>query len=105
MRPAGTVTFLFGDIEGSTQRLAEIGPERYGKLLQKHATTVLRGKRSNRWSPKRRGKPDVDSISKARSTRRCRSNKLRLPLYRAVDDRQRCHVDNSPHGRGLRQDM
>src|SRR5213595_3895425 len=40
MRPTGTVTFLFTDIEGSTQRLAEIGPEQYGELLQKHRTLM-----------------------------------------------------------------
>ncbi len=36
MRPTGTVTFLFTDIEGSTQHLAELGSERYGRLLEQH---------------------------------------------------------------------
>ena len=36
MRPSGTITFLFTDIEGSTQRLAEIGVDRYGALLETH---------------------------------------------------------------------
>lgn len=36
MKPSGTVTFLFTDIEGSTQRLGEIGPERYRVLLDTH---------------------------------------------------------------------
>ena len=31
--PAGTVTFLFTDIEGSTQLLKQLGPDRYGQLL------------------------------------------------------------------------
>jgi len=40
MRPTGTVTFLFTDIEGSTQRLAEVGTERYGALLETHRTLL-----------------------------------------------------------------
>jgi len=36
MRPTGTVTFLFSDIEGSTQHLAELGAERYGAVLDQH---------------------------------------------------------------------
>ena len=36
MRPTGTVTFLFTDIEGSTQCLADVGVERYGALLEVH---------------------------------------------------------------------
>jgi len=31
--PAGTVTFLFSDIEGSTQLLQQIGPDHYEELL------------------------------------------------------------------------
>jgi Adenylate and Guanylate cyclase catalytic domain/NB-ARC domain len=34
--PAGTVTFLFTDIEGSTALLEELGSERYGELLSQH---------------------------------------------------------------------
>jgi class 3 adenylate cyclase len=34
--PAGTVTFLFTDIEGSTRRLKEIGADRYSGLLSRH---------------------------------------------------------------------
>jgi class 3 adenylate cyclase len=34
--PAGTVTFLFTDIEGSTRLLAGLGRERYGQLLAEH---------------------------------------------------------------------
>jgi len=34
--PAGTVTFLFTDIEGSTRLLEEIGEEQYGLLLEEH---------------------------------------------------------------------
>src|ERR671925_1773649 len=34
--PFGTVTFLFTDIEGSTQLLRELGPERYADALDKH---------------------------------------------------------------------
>jgi branched-chain amino acid transport system substrate-binding protein len=34
--PAGTVTFLFTDIEGSTRLLARLGRERYGELLAEH---------------------------------------------------------------------
>ena len=35
-RPAGTVTFLFTDIEGSTRLLAELGAERYRTALEDH---------------------------------------------------------------------
>src|ERR671935_194792 len=34
--PAGTVTFLFTDIEGSTRLLHELGPERYAEALAAH---------------------------------------------------------------------
>ena len=34
--PAGTVTFLFTDIEGSTALLRKHGRERYGELLRRH---------------------------------------------------------------------
>jgi predicted ATPase len=34
--PAGTVTFMFTDIEGSTALLHELGSERYGELLSQH---------------------------------------------------------------------
>src|SRR5438067_270930 len=36
MRPTGTVTFLFTDIEGSTRHLAEVGSDRYGAVLEQH---------------------------------------------------------------------
>src|SRR5262249_25392607 len=39
---AGTVTFLFSDIEGSTRLLRELGTERYGELLGRH-NELLRG--------------------------------------------------------------
>jgi predicted ATPase/DNA-binding SARP family transcriptional activator len=38
-RPAGTVTFLFSDIEGSTRLLRELGPV-YAKALEEHRTLV-----------------------------------------------------------------
>ena len=34
--PRGTVTFLFTDIEGSTQLLRELGPGRYAEALADH---------------------------------------------------------------------
>jgi len=34
--PAGTVTFLFTDIEGSTRLLHELGPEGYAAALAEH---------------------------------------------------------------------
>lgn len=34
--PTGSVTFVFTDIEGSTQLLGELGAERYGALLARH---------------------------------------------------------------------
>ena len=40
--PAGTVTFLFTDVEGSTRLLDELGPEAYADALQQHRR-VLRG--------------------------------------------------------------
>jgi predicted ATPase/class 3 adenylate cyclase len=36
VRPSGTVTFLFSDIEGSTRLLRDLGVERYGEVLQEH---------------------------------------------------------------------
>src|SRR5918994_5057148 len=36
VRPSGTVTFLFSDIEGSTRHLLELGAERYGDVLEEH---------------------------------------------------------------------
>lgn len=34
--PAGTVTLLLTDIEGSTRLLCELGPERYSAVLEEH---------------------------------------------------------------------
>ncbi len=34
--PTGTVTFLFTDIEGSTQLLQELGDDRYRGALESH---------------------------------------------------------------------
>lgn len=36
VRPSGTVTLLFSDIEGSTRLLLELGAERYGEVLEEH---------------------------------------------------------------------
>jgi predicted ATPase/class 3 adenylate cyclase len=38
--PAGTVTFLFTDVEGSTRLLQELGAERYAAALQEHRRIV-----------------------------------------------------------------
>lgn len=38
--PAGTVTFLFTDIEGSTRLLDELGSERYAEALAEHRRAV-----------------------------------------------------------------
>jgi len=38
--PAGTVTFLFTDIEGSTRLLHELGPSRYADALAEHRRIV-----------------------------------------------------------------
>jgi predicted ATPase/class 3 adenylate cyclase len=38
--PTGTVTFLFTDVEGSTQLLTEIGTEAYAKALADHRTVI-----------------------------------------------------------------
>jgi predicted ATPase len=38
--PAGTVTFLFTDIEGSTRLLHGLGPARYGEALAEHRRIV-----------------------------------------------------------------
>jgi predicted ATPase len=40
--PAGTVTFLFTDIEGSTRLLHELGPERYADALAEHRGVLRR---------------------------------------------------------------
>jgi class 3 adenylate cyclase len=34
--PTGTVTFVFSDIERSTQLLRDLGRERYGEVLARH---------------------------------------------------------------------
>jgi predicted ATPase/class 3 adenylate cyclase len=36
VRPSGTVTFLFSDIEGSTRLLLDLGAERYSRVLEEH---------------------------------------------------------------------
>ena len=38
--PVGTVTFLFTDVEGSTELLARVGADDYGALLAEHARLV-----------------------------------------------------------------
>jgi predicted ATPase len=40
--PAGTVTFLFTDVEGSTRLLEELGAERYGEALAEHRRLLRR---------------------------------------------------------------
>jgi predicted ATPase/class 3 adenylate cyclase len=40
--PAGTVTFLFTDIEGSTRLVDELGAERYGAELELHRERIRR---------------------------------------------------------------
>jgi predicted ATPase/class 3 adenylate cyclase len=35
-QPSGTVTMLFSDVEGSTQILGRLGPERYAEVLEQH---------------------------------------------------------------------
>jgi class 3 adenylate cyclase len=40
--PAGTVTFLFTDVEGSTRLLHELGAERYAEALAEHRRTAGR---------------------------------------------------------------
>jgi class 3 adenylate cyclase len=38
--PTGTVTFLFTDVEGSTQLLDELGAQEYAKALAEHRRVV-----------------------------------------------------------------
>ena len=38
--PTGTVTFLFADVEGSTELLTKVGKEAYGDLLAEHRRLV-----------------------------------------------------------------
>ncbi|HUG49223.1 MAG TPA: adenylate/guanylate cyclase domain-containing protein [Candidatus Limnocylindria bacterium] len=52
--PAGTVTFLFTDVEGSTRLLYELGGERYAEVLSEHRR-VLRD------AFRRRGGVEVDT--------------------------------------------
>jgi class 3 adenylate cyclase len=40
--PSGTVTFLFTDVEGSTELLHDLGAEEYSRVLADHRR-VLRG--------------------------------------------------------------
>jgi YVTN family beta-propeller protein len=39
--PSGTVTFLFTDIEGSTQLLNQLGGDRYSEMLEEHERLLL----------------------------------------------------------------
>ena len=39
--PTGTVTFLFSDMEGSTRLVQQLGPARYGHVLERH-NAILR---------------------------------------------------------------
>ena len=45
--PTGTVTFLFSDIEGSTELLKQLGRERYGELLTDHNVLLRRAFEEN----------------------------------------------------------
>jgi predicted ATPase/class 3 adenylate cyclase len=47
VRPTGTVTFLFTDIEGSTRLTAALGPDGYGPLLERHRALLREAFRSN----------------------------------------------------------
>src|ERR671937_1188002 len=47
-RPAGTVTFLFTDVEGSTQLLHELGAEGYARVLERHHAALEEAIRSHR---------------------------------------------------------
>jgi class 3 adenylate cyclase len=38
--PAGTVTFLFTDVEGSTRLLRELGAESYAEALSEHRRLI-----------------------------------------------------------------
>jgi len=38
--PTGTVTFVFTDIEGSTRLVDALGPEAYGRLLERHRAVL-----------------------------------------------------------------
>jgi hypothetical protein len=40
--PSGTVTFLFTDIEGSTQLLNQLGGDRYAEILEEHVLAPRR---------------------------------------------------------------
>jgi class 3 adenylate cyclase len=40
--PSGTVTFLFTDVEGSTNLLHELGTEAYATALAEHPGSVRR---------------------------------------------------------------
>jgi hypothetical protein len=46
--PTGTVTFLFTDVEGSTQLLHELGAEAYAETLAAHRQ-VIRTMRMSAW--------------------------------------------------------
>jgi class 3 adenylate cyclase len=52
--PAGTVTFLFTDVEGSTKLLHELGAERYAQALADHRRLI-------REACKREGGVEVDT--------------------------------------------
>jgi class 3 adenylate cyclase len=53
--PAGTVTFLFTDIEGSTKLLDEVGDARYEEALAEHRSKLREAfghHGGRRWTPK-----------------------------------------------------
>ena len=45
--PSGTLTFLFTDIEGSTRLVQELGPRRYGEVLEIHRALLRRAWAAN----------------------------------------------------------
>jgi hypothetical protein len=45
--PSGTVTFVFTDVEGSTQLLHELGPEAYAAALAEHREILRKAFRAN----------------------------------------------------------
>lgn len=50
--PTGTVTFLFTDIEGSTELLQSLGDRRYAEVLEEHRR-LLRGAFASNGVPSR----------------------------------------------------
>jgi class 3 adenylate cyclase len=93
--PAGTVTFVFTDIEGSTRLLQELGDEAYGRLARDHRR-LLRETFANRGGTEIDAQGDAFFFSFPRA---------RDAVAAAVDAQRALHEQEWPEGREVRVRM